>query len=286
MVIMMNKVSLLLFLSSTISAVLAGAPASECPTTEEGQVCGGHGTCEINGDHKVCQCDRGYGGDGCTITGCADPTCSNHGTCQDPAITPAVEGNIALCLCDDGWTGANCDTEAGDCNPACLENQGVCQSGTCKCNKEFAGPTCGDEACGKDQLCSNQGTCDQSGQQFKCVCAQGFSGRDCSKQSIDCLDPMCGGNGQCDNENGACICNKGFAGANCTQSSCPSGCNARKGHGICVDNTRCECNEGFAGEGCLYKDCPNKCGVSCDILFSLFIFWGTERERERERERE
>ena len=244
-----------------IASLILTASALECPTSNN-IVCAGHGSCSANGDDMVCTCDRGYGGVDCSATGCSDPTCGGHGNCQDPAVTPGIEGSVAFCLCDGGFSGEDCTTEAGDCQPACVDGRGVCEHGSCKCSPEYAGSTCNDFACGLDQKCSDHGTCDQSAgiEQYKCGCVQGWAGRACDTPSVPCHDPTCGGNGQCDNIQGVCICNLGFAGSDCTKSSCPNDCGAAKNKGRCVDDARCECVDGWTGDGCAFKDCPKKCG--------------------------
>ena len=259
-----------LILTTLLSATtIAKTLPTACPTSD-GIECGGHGTCETNGDLKVCQCDRGYGGEGCTVTGCADPTCSNHGSCQDPAITPGVLGNVAFCECESGWTGEKCSTSSVACNPACAADNGVCEFGSCKCKPEFAGPTCAEFACGEGKKCSDHGTCDTSGalEHHKCVCEEGFQGRDCSSTSKACEDPTCSGNGQCNDEEGVCICNTGFSGKNCKVQACPDNCNRAKRQGQCADGLRCECASGFAGAACHLKDCPNKCGGHGDCALN------------------
>jgi len=264
----MPRIVLLLALISAAYATQEAAP--ECPSVN-GIICDGHGTCVDNGDLKVCQCDRGYGGSDCTATGCSDPNCGGHGTCQDPATTPGVAGNMAFCECDSGWSGDDCTTDAASCNPPCVDTRGTCSFGVCECTPEYAGATCSDFACGLDQKCSDHGTCDQSPglAQFKCTCTEGWQGRSCDAPSIPCEDPTCGGNGQCDNQRGFCICNKGFAGHDCKQEACPNKCGADKKKGACVDNARCLCNEGWTGEGCAFKECPNNCGGHGACTLSL-----------------
>ena len=245
-----------------------------CPSTN-GTDCTGHGTCEDNGNLKVCKCDRGYGGANCAISGCSDPQCGGHGSCQDPAVTPGLDITIAACLCDGGWTGDTCTTASNACNPGCIEGNGVCNSGTCDCLKKYAGPTCGEEACGTAQKCSDHGTCDTSNAlvHHTCKCRQGWAGRACDKKEQECEDSTCGGNGMCDATEGICICDKGFAGKACKARACPHDCYSIKKQGSCLNGARCVCAAGFTGEGCAYKDCPHNCGVSFVVLFVLFVLF-------------
>lgn len=250
----------LLYAAAAGVLLLAGPALAACPANADGVACDGHGECAPNGDVDLCQCVRGYGGADCSVTGCASPDCSGHGSCQDPAVDPAVEGDLAFCQCFAGFSGDDCATAEGECNPACVAGQGTCDLGTCVCNDEFAGPTCGDNACGPDQGCNGHGTCDTSGR-YKCSCSEGFAGATCNAPSIACRVADCSGHGDCDSATGVCVCENGFIGGGCEKTACPKGCGNSEGKGACVNNV-CICEAGFAGIDCMSKDCPNKCSVS------------------------
>lgn len=48
-----------------------------------------------------------------------------------------------VCVCHEGWKGAECDIPANKCeNPTC-NNRGQCINGQCQCEKGFTGPHCG-----------------------------------------------------------------------------------------------------------------------------------------------
>jgi tenascin len=233
-----------------------GAARALCPAPINGTECNGKGTCQLDAGVEACQCERGWGGKACSVTGCADPTCGGHGACEDPAVDPAVPGNMAACRCEGGWEGDNCETPAGACDPPCVAEQGTCDRGTCVCAQGFAGPTCGDLACGDGARCSGHGSCDAASS--RCICVSGWTGLVCDTTQISCADPTCGGNGVCNEAIGECVCNQGFIGKSCDQLTCEDDCGSAQGRGACIAD-RCVCNDGFSGAGCKAKDCPNKC---------------------------
>ena len=78
----------------------------------------------------------------------------------------------------------------------------------------------------------------------KCVCGNGFAGKDCSVRS-------CGGcnSGTC--HDGVCTCSPGQFGANCERKTpCPNNC---WGHGVCESGAQCNCDQGFDGIDCRYR---------------------------------
>jgi hypothetical protein len=114
--------------------------------------------------------EGGDPGDPCDALICA------NGHCEDLTGNP-------FCVCDPGWTGANCETDIDECesNP--------CVHGTCL---------------------------DQVGE-FLCICQPGFTGALCETDIDECLSEPCV-NGDCtDLENAySCSCNPGWTGTNCT----------------------------------------------------------------------
>lgn len=74
-----------------------------CPKDGDGNVCGGHGTCDA--ETGQCHCNSSRFGAACTATSasaCPDD-CSGHGTCDTANAT---------CACDFGYFGIACDLEA------------------------------------------------------------------------------------------------------------------------------------------------------------------------------
>ena len=71
---------------------------------------------------------------------CHSSPCENGGTCVDQV-------NGFICLCDDGYKGAQCEHNPDDCNPNPCLNGGTCtddiNSYTCTCSPGYEGLTCG-----------------------------------------------------------------------------------------------------------------------------------------------
>ncbi|XP_058861387.1 tenascin-like isoform X2 [Acipenser ruthenus] len=208
---------------------------------------------------------------------------SGAGCCQSQAqgaieIKPYCNGHgnysteTCSCLCEPGWTGANCTEVA--CPNDC-QDQGRCVDGVCVCFEGFMGEDCGVETCPAD--CSENGQCIDG----VCVCTEGFSGEDCSQTNCPnnclgrgrCVDSECvcdeGFTGDdcseliCPNDcydrgrcvNGVCFCEEGFTGEDCGEMTCPGNCNNR---GYCVDG-QCVCSAGYTGKDCSELTCPNDC---------------------------
>jgi hypothetical protein len=173
-------------------------------------------------------CEEDTYSGGCTAQCNAFTMCAGNGRCR---------GKDGTCICDEGWTGANCTTYAGvtrcpegfsgiDCQ-VCDENM---YSSECikQCN---AFTTCaGNGRCrGKDGTC----ICDEGWTGANCTtyagvtrCPEGFSGIGCqvcdeNMYSSECIKQCnafttCAGNGRCRGKDGTCICDEGWTGAGCS----------------------------------------------------------------------
>jgi len=79
-----------------------------CPSTA-GAMCSGHGACTSSqpGDDATmaCVCQIGFFGTSCYNAYCTNSTCSGHGSCRKSSGVWD-----SLCNCDNGWSGALCDT--------------------------------------------------------------------------------------------------------------------------------------------------------------------------------
>ena len=272
-----------------------GACWPTCATA--GLDCGDHGACDDSGGLAVCACDAGYAGELCSLCAggyqdhdgdglcaldCAHAGlgCSGHSHCDD-------SGGAALCVCDDGYTGADCDTCAGGYQ----DHDG---NGTCR-------PTC--ETLAWD--CSGHGSCDDSDGSAACVCDAAYTGDQCQQCAAgyqdhdgdgscraDCASaaPDCGANAHCDDGSGqaVCVCDTGYTGIDCTQcaagyqdvdgdGTCLPSCEnlgwTCSGHGVCsyaAGAATCDCDDGYVHDGsgnCLEAGAGEDC--SSPLLLDL-----------------
>ena len=251
-----------------------GADCSKktCPSD-----CNGRGDCDADG---MCICAAGWAGVACELVECAAdapahlPTtkralkavaasapltallagggkaqgCGPHGTC-DPSKR--------VCVCSDGWTGADCSYKP--CPHNC-HSRGVCGAvtpGVCQCDPHYTGDSC-ESIVSCASGCNNHGVCDpKSG---RCRCNDGWSGADCEHKACPHGpngEAPCGGRGRC--INGECECE--VSGANATAACkavgrCMHNCN---GKGVCT-NDKCTCEAGWSGLWCQHKQCNEDCG--------------------------
>ncbi|KAF5890925.1 protein delta 1, partial [Clarias magur] len=99
-----------------------------------------------------------------------------------------------------------------ECDSGCNLNKGVCDSGECRCNPGWQGPTC--EQCVPLPGCVH-GTCEDA---WQCVCEQGWVGSQCDRDSRLCSSNPCSVNSTCietDEGGYLCICPPGYTGMNC-----------------------------------------------------------------------
>lgn len=86
------------------------------------------------------------------------------------------------CTCVEGWTGSLCTTDIDEC---------------------------------LNDVCSNNGTCENTPGGFQCFCTDGWHGDTCQTDVNECLTTDCfGNNSTCINTNGSfyCSCQSGFTG--------------------------------------------------------------------------
>ncbi len=118
-----------------------------------------------------------FGIQSCESDPCSTIDCSDNGVCFDGS-----------CLCDTGWTGADCsipDT-ADPCDGVTCSGNGTCISGSCDCATGWTGVDCSTpvntDPC-DGVTCSGNGTCVNG----DCDCDTGYTGTDCSGLSRDLI---------------------------------------------------------------------------------------------------
>ncbi len=247
------------------------------PSCESGALdCGDFGACSDSSGSAGCVCDEGHAGEVCDRCVPGHQDVDQDGTCLPTCVTAALDcgpnaecshmSGEAECLCDVGYTGANCES----CD------QGWIADGLGGCVAD----------CSTAQLeCGAHGACDDSAGSARCQCELGYAGEYCNGCDAGYQDndgdgvcaPSCvtsgldcGANGSCSDDSGAalCACDVGYAGAVCDacdvgyqdndgddacQLSCLLSGLACAPHGSCSDvsgSPLCTCDVGYAGALC------------------------------------
>ena len=275
-----------------------GECSPDCATS--GLNCGDNGTCSDITGAAICECRTGYVGPLCDAcaTGYQDnddngscvPTCATSGlSCGDFGACSDNSG-VAICVCDEGYTGSNC-------NSCATGYQDFDNNGTCELTCAGAGLSCG-----------AFGQCDDTGGTATCVCGTGYDGETCNVCASgyqdndfsgtcepDCTTSglACGSNGSCSDASGTaiCVCDTGYTGAAC--NLCASGYQDNNEDGVCLPDcatsglacgnngscsdtsgaATCVCATGYDGPLCLdcasgYQDndfdtiCEESCTIS------------------------
>lgn len=251
----------------------AGRVTCSCPADRSGAWCEQfaatcamgnpcvNGRCTDPGGVIRCVCSPGYGGPTCsscaagfresdagcvTADVCAPSRCSFSGTCS-------VDGGVAQCACNPGYTGPTCAACAsgshrapdfscvadevcapGQCGPrgTCAVRNGVA---VCECQSGYAGSTCalcypgyhveaegdGGTACQLDttcrpETCRYRGACSDDAGIARCACSAGFSGAFCETNIDDCVNSACNGRTCIDLiTTNVCLCDGGVYGQVC-----------------------------------------------------------------------
>ncbi|KAJ4460239.1 putative tenascin [Paratrimastix pyriformis] len=131
--------------------------------------------------------------------------------------------------------------------PACNTSHGHCRRGECICDIGYSGADCEVSPANCPNQCSNHGTCGTSG----CVCNAGWMGPDCATANpYSCAAfSLCNGHGHC--RRGECACDAGWGGVDCRTPSAPPTCpNNCTGHGTCSAQGSCICAPQWKGAQC------------------------------------
>jgi hypothetical protein len=132
-------------------------------------------------------CEEDTYSGGCTEHCNDDTTCSGNGRCR---------GKDGTCICDEGWTGANCNAYTGVAT--CPD--GFSGIGCQVCDGNIYSWEC-TEHCNMYTTCSGNGRC--RGKDGTCICDEGWTGAGCSIPTSFTTPPPTTG------------CPDGFAGVNC-----------------------------------------------------------------------
>ncbi|XP_067326675.1 cubilin [Anolis sagrei] len=103
----------------------------------------------------ICICPDGYTGSGYGPNGCValSNICQTQNPCVNGQCLVTISGHN--CVCDPGWTGANCTENIDDCASNPCQHGGTCTDRvngySCECTSSWTGPQCqtSQQACGE-----------------------------------------------------------------------------------------------------------------------------------------
>ncbi|KAF5279548.1 hypothetical protein FQR65_LT03370 [Abscondita terminalis] len=262
------------------------------------------GRCNDPTNTYKCQCPDGFAADDCSIdiNECENNNCQNNATCIDKIA--AYE-----CRCVDGFDGIFCEHEIDECESNPCRHNGTCidllGAFKCDCPEDYVGKqceairiiTCENRPCHDKAVCVD-GRNVETGNNFTCICSEGFVGTLCDRAY--CSHTPCQNGGKCNvtQPSPSCFCERGFDGKYCEVNidDCflPTLRNPCLNGGICIDGINrydCNCtNTGFSGllceldideckiedvcgvgkcinlQGSYECECPlGSCGFGCEI---------------------
>jgi cysteine-rich repeat protein len=228
------------------------------------------GTCDDSDGNITCICDENWAGEYCQLcapgahnefgeceldTLCFSGTCSNAGTCDDSGLE-------LVCVCDEGYTGARCESCAG------------------AYHRDVLGACVADESCTAGDPCGTNGTCTDFEGVLDCACLPGWGGATCDvcaagyhDDAGSCIpdevcDPdSCNMHGTCTVPSGLvqCGCDEGYTGDAC--ESCDvgysddgnGGCASQCGDGVLAGNEACD--DGPANSDTSADACRTDCSL-------------------------
>uniref|UniRef100_A0A8L8KFJ7 Sushi, von Willebrand factor type A, EGF and pentraxin domain-containing protein 1 n=1 Tax=Heligmosomoides polygyrus TaxID=6339 RepID=A0A8L8KFJ7_HELPZ len=179
---------------------------------------------------------------------CASAPCV-HGLCVDTLFT-------RRCICEEGWTGENCDANIDDCAAQPCQNGGTCTDEvagfSCACPAGYRGVHCQHlvDHCSTSP-CRNNAAC--ASRAIVASTARPESIR-CEQETGSCDAKPCRNDGRCVNlvADYFCVCPEGVSGKNCEIA--PNRCLGEPclNGGVCGDfgsRQECICPKKFTGPG-------------------------------------
>jgi hypothetical protein len=155
------------------------------PDLCEGVTCGYHEVCAVEDGAPICECSKGFSGDGCADD--IDECAGEESPCGPGSSCTNTQGGFA-CLCEDDF-----EVGSNGCSPIdeCAANATPCASGASCTDSAGGPPLCecpagkfGDGTfCNAVDACTGQscggGDCQLFEQGFICDCPLGTSGSSC-----------------------------------------------------------------------------------------------------------
>ncbi len=184
----------------------------------------------------------GFTGEFCQLVtdDCDETNCNSNGQCGD---------GLAVCDCNDGFIGDNCENRDHCRNITCPGNS-MCMNFpdrfTCNCAPDYTGSLCEStiDNC-NGVTCNNGGTCVDGIADFTCLCAPDYTGLFCDSTIDNCNGVPCNNGGTCVDgiADFTCLCAPDYTGLFC--DSTIDNCN-----GVTCNNGG-TCEDGIADFACL-----------------------------------
>ncbi|XP_014676312.1 PREDICTED: adhesive plaque matrix protein 2-like, partial [Priapulus caudatus] len=155
--------------------------------------------------HYTCACQRGYRGATCQIIRVGpDPcryfVCLNGGRCY------TTDGATPRCSCATGFGGSTCNANMDPCRSNPCQNRATCikewgHKFYCVCPWGYVGRLCQIRRPGvgigcDPNPCLNNARCSENGDDFRCSCRSGWTGKLCDDPDI-CASSPCKNGGTC-----------------------------------------------------------------------------------------
>ncbi|XP_037922140.1 protein crumbs isoform X2 [Hermetia illucens] len=245
---------------------------TETPKSDESNACSSlcrnGATCLGTVSNFTCVCASGFTGLHCEYPSASafqeDCPCMNGGSCL-PNQT---------CLCRPGFEGSRCE-RIEICSSANCPEPMVCFGGACICPENM---NC-DLPC-HSSPCQNNGTCRNKGDNYECLCTEGWTGTNCEQDIDECASlPTCG-NGICINNKGSfrCYCEPGYTGVRCDTDVDECLSLPCKNGATCINKINdyeCTCLPGYTGKVCdidIDECATNPCSKGSTCIDSIANF--------------